>query len=106
MAAKTRGTAISAKCRQCSYDCHAPGTWREQIAQCSVIACPIWPFRPAPSGGPFANPPRDPENVSREWRRLPVGSAFSALGRANGTDPPCGYAQSPAPPAGQPPEAA
>ena len=76
----TRGQAINAKCRQCTYDACQPGTWREQVAQCSVIACPLWPLRPAPKGGPFQNPPRDPENVSIEWRRAPTGSAFSALG--------------------------
>lgn len=72
--------AINAKCRDCSFDpLSGGGTWRAQVAQCSVIECPLWPVRPAPSGGPFANPPRDPEKVSQEWLRLPVGMAFSPL---------------------------
>ena len=67
--------AINAKCRECVYDPAAPGTWREQVAQCSVIRCPLWPIRPAPSGGPFADPPRDPASVTREWLARPVGWA-------------------------------
>ena len=51
------------------------GTWREQVAQCSVISCPLWPIRPAPNSGPYANPPRDPATVTPEWRRRPLGWA-------------------------------
>jgi hypothetical protein len=77
MAPLTRGQAIAAKCRDCIHDPSAPGTWREQVAQCSCPGCPLWPLRPAPSGGPFADPPRDPATVSREWLRQPVGMAVS-----------------------------
>jgi len=69
--------AINAKCRECIYDPAAPGTWREQVAQCSVIRCALWPIRPAPSGGPLADPPRDPSAVTREWLTRPVGWANS-----------------------------
>ena len=69
--------AINAKCRECVYDPAAPGTWREQVAQCSVSRCPPWAIRPAPSGGPFAAPPRDPSTVAREWLTSPVGWANS-----------------------------
>ena len=69
--------AINANCGSCSYDPKAPGTWREQVAQCPVIRCALWPVRPAPSGGPFANPPRDPASVTREWFARPVGLAIS-----------------------------
>ncbi len=65
--------AINAKCRACIHDPAAPGTWREQVAQCSVPRCPLWVVRPAPSGGPFADPPRDPATVTREWLANPVG---------------------------------
>ena len=65
--------AINAKCRECIYDPAAPGTWREQVAQCSVIRCALWPIRPVPSGGPFADPPRDPASVTREWLARPLG---------------------------------
>jgi hypothetical protein len=67
--------AIDAKCRDCIYDDEAPGTWREQVAQCSSIRCALWPDRPAPSGGPFANPPRDPATVTAEWLAAPIGAA-------------------------------
>jgi hypothetical protein len=65
--------AINEKCRECIHDPAAPGTWREQVAQCSVPRCALWPVRPAPSGGPFANPPRDPATVTRQWLANPVG---------------------------------
>jgi len=64
---------INAKCRECTYDAKASGTWREQVAQCSVIRCALWPVRPAPSGGPFADPPRNPATVGREWLTAPHG---------------------------------
>lgn len=69
--------AIDEKCRDCIHDSAAPGTWREQVAQCSCIRCPLWPYRPAPSGGPFANPPRLPEGVDPEWVKKAVGEAKS-----------------------------
>lgn len=69
--------AVNAKCRECTHDAAAPGTWREQVAQCSVIRCALWPVRPAPVSGPFADPPRDPATVERVWLARPVGSANS-----------------------------
>ena len=70
--------AIDAKCKDCTYDPRSGGgTWREQVAQCSVIACPLWPVRPAPASGPYTNPPRDPATVTQEWRRRPLGLANS-----------------------------
>jgi len=68
--------AIDAKCKDCIYDPECGGgTWREQVAQCSSISCPIWPFRAAPGSGPLADPPRDPATVSREWLQTALGSA-------------------------------
>ena len=69
--------AINDKCKDCIHDDCAPGTWREQVAQCSAPSCPLWPYRPEPGGGPFANPPRDPATVTKEWIKLPLGSAVS-----------------------------
>lgn len=70
--------AVNAKCRSCIYDPKCKGgTWREQVAQCSAKDCPLWPYRPAPSSGSFANPPRDPARVSAEWLALPIGEAVS-----------------------------
>lgn len=68
----TRSQAINGMCRSCTYDPHQPGTWRQQVAACSVIACPLWPVRPAPSSGPLSNPPRRPEDVTPEWRKAPL----------------------------------
>jgi hypothetical protein len=65
--------AINSKCRNCIHDDAAPGTWREQVAQCSVPRCALWTVRPAPSGGPFADPPRDPATVTRQWLVKSVG---------------------------------
>ena len=70
--------AINRKCRDCTFDPKCGGgTWREQVAQCSSFACPLWPVRPAPTRGKFANPYRNPEAVPREWVTLPVGRAIS-----------------------------
>ena len=75
--------AINAKCRECVYDPAAPGTWREQVAQCSVIRCPLWPIRPAPSGGPFADPPRDPSACGTGMAHAPrwMGQFGPSAGR-------------------------
>lgn len=71
--------AVDAKCKDCIYDAKSGGgTWREQVAQCPVIGCPLWPVRTGPESGPFANPPRNPQKVSREWLELPIGRAILA----------------------------
>ena len=38
--------AVEAKCKDCSYDPCAPGTWREQVELCRVTKCPLWAVRP------------------------------------------------------------
>lgn len=38
--------AIEEKCKDCTYDPEAPGTWREQVEACSVKTCPLWEVRP------------------------------------------------------------
>ena len=71
-------TAINANCRDCIHDpLSGGGTWREQVAQCSVIRCALWPVRPGPRSGPYADPPRDPTTVTPEWLRRRVGWANS-----------------------------
>lgn len=37
---------IEAKCKDCTYDEKAPGTWREQVEMCRVTKCALWPVRP------------------------------------------------------------
>jgi hypothetical protein len=68
--------AVNAKCKDCIYDPKCGGgTWREQVAQCSELNCPLWPVRPQPKTGPYANQPRVPEEATPEWLARPVGWA-------------------------------
>lgn len=72
--------AINDKCKDCLYDPKCGGgTWREQIAKCSSIDCPLWIVRPMPSSGPLAGAPRDPSLVTEEWRLRPVDSPDWAI---------------------------
>jgi hypothetical protein len=66
--------SIDAKCKQCVYDplCGG-GTWREQVAQCTVLACPLWPIRTGPKSGPYKDYPTDPANCPDEWLKHPIG---------------------------------
>ena len=38
--------AIEQKCKDCTYDTAAPGTWREQVEGCTVKRCALWEVRP------------------------------------------------------------
>lgn len=38
--------AIKAKCKDCTYDPQAPGTYLQQIEDCTVRSCPLWAVRP------------------------------------------------------------
>ena len=38
--------AINAMCRSCIYDPSNGGTCAQQIRDCTVRACPLWPVRP------------------------------------------------------------
>ncbi len=37
---------VEAKCKDCTYDQFAPGSWRAQVEDCRVRACPLWEVRP------------------------------------------------------------
>ena len=66
--------AIDEKCKDCIYDPECGGgTWREQIAQCSSVNCPLWPVRTGPESGRWANYPTDPATVTKEWLSAGVG---------------------------------
>lgn len=41
---------INAKCRECIY-CPVTGigSWRQQVAACTSISCPLYPVRPMPT---------------------------------------------------------
>lgn len=79
---KSLRKSIDAKCKDCLYDPECGGgTWRQQIAKCSSIGCPLWPVRPAPRpGSPLADCPRDPQGVSKEWLSRAVDDAKWMLG--------------------------
>lgn len=68
--------AINAKCKDCLYDPECGGgTWREQIAKCSSVNCPLWPVRPFPeAGSPLGDSPRDPACIPEGWLSRPVDS--------------------------------
>jgi len=37
---------VNDHCKCCIYDSEAAGTWRQQVALCSVTGCPLYPVRP------------------------------------------------------------
>ena len=37
---------IENKCKDCTYDSCAPGSWRYQVELCRVLSCPLWEVRP------------------------------------------------------------
>ncbi len=42
----SRKRAIELFCKECIFDSHAAGTWREQVADCPAKNCPLFHFRP------------------------------------------------------------
>ncbi|MCP5216218.1 MAG: hypothetical protein H6995_14550 [Pseudomonadales bacterium] len=38
--------SINNKCRECIYDKHQPGTWRQQVQGCTSPGCPLYQTRP------------------------------------------------------------
>lgn len=38
--------AINSKCKDCIYDEHDIGTWRQQVQRCSEVDCGLYPYRP------------------------------------------------------------
>ena len=67
--------AINAKCKDCLYDPECGGgTWREQIAKCSSISCPLWSVRPLPGSGPLADAQTDPATLPQGWLTRRVDS--------------------------------
>ena len=46
---------VNEMCKQCIYDKAEPGTWREQVENCQVSACALYPVRPMTSATVIAN---------------------------------------------------
>jgi hypothetical protein len=40
---------VDEKCKDCSYDPTARGTWRQQVFLCSAKICPLWVVRAKPA---------------------------------------------------------
>lgn len=40
---------IDQNCKDCTYDSACPGTWRQQVALCSIKSCPFWDIRARPT---------------------------------------------------------
>jgi len=38
--------AINAKCRECIFDRHGEGNWKQQVTACSSTRCPLYTVRP------------------------------------------------------------
>lgn len=71
--------SINEKCKDCIYDpLSGLGTWREQVAQCTVLDRPLWLIRPGPRSGEYQRP-----SIDEEVRRY-VNSANPLAG--NGKD--------------------
>lgn len=82
-APKTRRQAIASKCKSCIYHPSNGGTWREQVALCTVVGCPLWSFRPLPSNAPAWIASRNPADLPAGWIELQHDDALRMLrGRA------------------------
>ena len=44
---KSLRKAIDAMCKDCTYDELDKGTWRQQVAACTIKRCPLHSVRPA-----------------------------------------------------------
>jgi hypothetical protein len=82
----TRSRAIAAMCKQCVYDPRAAGTWRQQVAICSSIDCPLWRFRPLPSVAHASIASRVPDGFPLA---LCVSNPSEAIRRLCGDGPIC-----------------
>ena len=38
--------AIDGKCKDCTYDTADKGSWRQQVAACTINSCTLHPVRP------------------------------------------------------------
>ena len=38
--------SMNEKCKDCTYDPLGEGNWRQQVGDCRVKVCALWPIRP------------------------------------------------------------
>lgn len=104
----TRLQAINSYCRSCIHDPRAAGTWREQVAICQCVDCPLWTYRPLPRNAPSWITSRSPLNLHDSVSTRYHDDAIAALrGKTNGgpnsacvSDAPLGAKQGGATPIG------
>lgn len=65
VAKDTLRRAIAAKCKGCIYDETEPGTWRQQVEACEILACPLWGVRPKSFARSRFGPPSDESSGDR-----------------------------------------
>jgi len=46
--------AINMKCKDCIYDPELPFGWKQQVSQCELTDCSLWPHRPRPRTPPVS----------------------------------------------------
>ena len=79
---------INDNCKNCIYDPKSAGTWRQQVALCSVTSCALYPVRPV-TKAPI------PENVLNYYGVTgseiavcgPLGPREGRLNEQDTTDP-------------------
>jgi len=47
--------AINLKCKDCIYDPELPFGWRQQVSQCELSDCSLWPYRPMSRSLPLSS---------------------------------------------------
>ncbi len=46
MATTSPRKAIALHCKDCIYDSHCSGNWRQQVEACTISDCPLYDHRP------------------------------------------------------------
>ena len=68
--------AINEKCKDCIYDPESGlGTWRQQISDCTMPDCALYPYRPLSEPYKAANPA--PKRVMSEKQRIALAKNFN-----------------------------
>jgi len=65
---KSLRKAINGKCKDCIYDNKAPGTWLQQVAECTSPDCTLWDVRPKPRSFEKDANSRSKNTIARDSR--------------------------------------